>query len=197
MQTSESINELATALSKAQGEMTGAKRGANNSFFKSKYSDLASIIEAISEPFNSNDLSFIQSPGISENMVTVTTRIMHSSGQWIEGRIQLPTGKQDAQGFGSAITYAKRYALQGMAGVPSVDDDGQAAVTQHRPPQAKPIVPQRDINIMEIERLHNAKGKPLDGMFIYASQQIGETVTDFEKLDDAMIENLLEITKRS
>ena len=133
METSEQINDIAEALSKAQGMMSGAKKGSNNPFFKSKYSDLASVIEAISEPFATNGLSFIQSPGYTEGRVSVTTRIMHASGQWLEGVIELPVGKNDAQGFGSAVTYAKRYGLQGMAGVPSVDDDGNYAVQKKEP----------------------------------------------------------------
>ena len=134
MKTSEQINDIAEALSKAQGMMSGAKKGSNNPFFKSKYSDLASVIEAISEPFADNGLSFIQSPGYAEGRVSVTTRIMHSSGQWIQGVIELPVSKNDAQGYGSAVTYAKRYGLQGMAGVPSVDDDGNHAVQRKEQP---------------------------------------------------------------
>ena len=128
MKTSEQINELATALCKAQGEMTGAKKSSKNPFFKSNYSDLASVCEAISQPFSNNGLSYIQSPEFNENYIQVVTRIMHISGQWIEGVVTLPPTKNDAQGYGSAITYGRRYGLQAMAGVPSVDDDGQAAV---------------------------------------------------------------------
>ena len=76
--------------------------------------------------------SFIQSPEFNDNKIEVITRIMHNSGQWIEGACTLPPTKNDAQGYGSAITYAKRYGLQAMAGVPSVDDDGQEAVKQNR-----------------------------------------------------------------
>lgn len=128
MKTSESIAALADALSKAQAEMTGAKKSAKNPFFKSSYSDLASVMEAISSPFSEHGLSFVQSPGFVDGMVSVTTRIMHSSGEWIEGVCILPPTKADAQGYGSAITYAKRYGLQAMAGVPSIDDDGNDAV---------------------------------------------------------------------
>jgi hypothetical protein len=128
MKTSESIKEIACALSKAQGSMMGAKKGAANPFFKSKYSDLGMVIEAISQPFFENGLSFVQCPGFEENRITVTTRLMHDSGEWIESTLSLPPTKPDAQGVGSAVTYGKRYGLQAMAGVPSVDDDGQMAV---------------------------------------------------------------------
>lgn len=129
MKTSDSIKEIASALSKAQAAMTGAKKASANPFFKSQYADLSAVMEAISEPFADNGLSFVQSPGFNADLVSVATRIMHESGEWIEGETVLPPTKNDAQGYGSAITYAKRYGLQAMAGVPSVDDDGNAAAT--------------------------------------------------------------------
>lgn len=138
MKTSESIAAIAAALSKAQADMTGAKKVNANPFFKSNYADLRHVMEAISKPFADNELSFIQSPGFDGERITVTTRIMHSSGEWIEGTTVLPPTKNDAQGYGSAITYAKRYGLQAMAGVPSVDDDGNAAV-QHKPVKDKTV----------------------------------------------------------
>ena len=128
MRTSEQIAALADALSKAQAAMTGAKKDKANPFFKSAYADLSAVMEAISGPFAAHGLSFTQSPGFIDGMIVVTTRIMHSSGEWIEGDCILPPTKADAQGYGSAITYAKRYGLQAMAGVPSVDDDGNDAV---------------------------------------------------------------------
>lgn len=128
MKTSESINEIAAALCKAQGDMTGAKKGAKNPFFKSSYSDLSMVMEAISKPFADNGLCFVQGAEMNEQRVSVVTRIIHVSGQWIESETQLPPTKNDAQGVGSAITYGKRYGLQALAGVPSVDDDGQMAV---------------------------------------------------------------------
>lgn len=128
MRTSEQINEIATALNAAQSEMTGAKKSAANPFFKSQYADLSSVMEAISKPFAAHGLSFIQSAGMADGWISVTTRIMHTSGQWIESDpLALPPVKNDPQAFGSAVTYAKRYSLQALCGVPSVDDDGNAA----------------------------------------------------------------------
>jgi len=143
MKTSENINELATALSKAQSEMTGAVKSTKN-FFKSTYSDLASVCAAISKPFADNGLSFIQSPEFSEQHIQVVTRIMHNSGQWIEGVVTLPPTKNDAQGYGSAITYGRRYGLQAMAGVPSVDDDGQDAVKHKTEKPARKVLREVD-----------------------------------------------------
>ena len=137
MITSELIDKLSPALVLAQSQMDGAFKGAKNPFFKANYSDLASIMEAVSEPFAVNDLCFIQGAEYSEGRIAVATRIVHKSGQWIESTIELPAVKNDPQAYGSALTYAKRYGLQAMAGVPSVDDDGHAAVNTVA---AKPVV---------------------------------------------------------
>ena len=130
MNTSESINELATALAKAQGQIKGAAKSAQNPHFRSTYSDLASVTDAIREPLSSNGLSYVQGLGqYVEGVITLTTRLMHDSGQWIESTASLPvSGKTlNAQAVGSATTYLRRYALQALIGLPSVDDDGNAA----------------------------------------------------------------------
>ena len=130
MEKSESIKELATALAKAQGEIKGAVKDSANPFFKSKYADLASVVEAIRAAFAKNGLSYTQHISDSEkNEVRVETIIMHSSGEWLScGVLALPVSKADAQGYGSALTYARRYSLSAAAGVAAEDDDGNAAV---------------------------------------------------------------------
>jgi len=127
MKTSESIKEIATALNKAQGEMVGANKNSANPFYKSTYSSLADIMRAISKPFYDNKLCFVQGAEYQEGMIAVVTRIMHESGEWIESTTMLPAVKNDPQAYGSAITYGKRYGLQALSGIPSVDDDGQMA----------------------------------------------------------------------
>lgn len=128
MKSSESINELATALCKAQGEMGGAVKDSANPFFKSSYADLTSVIKAIKQPFADNGLSYTQFPISNEDGVGVSTRLMHISGQWLEMDYTLPTVKKDPQAAGSAITYARRYALQSIAGIPTADDDAESAM---------------------------------------------------------------------
>ena len=130
MNKSESIKELATALAKAQGQIKGAVKDSANPFFKSKYADLASVVEAIRSAFAANGLSYIQSVEPSDkDEVRVETTILHSSGEWIGcGVLALPVSKVDAQGYGSALTYARRYSLSAATGVAPEDDDGNAAV---------------------------------------------------------------------
>ena len=127
MDKSEHINELATALNKAQDQMSGALKDAKNPFFKSNYADLGSVVRAIKEPFSANGLSYSQFPLFEDGKVGVETILMHTSGQWLSSILLLPMTKQDPQAAGSAITYARRYALQAIAGVPAEDDDGNAA----------------------------------------------------------------------
>ena len=129
MNQSEQINELAGALAKAQGQMKGALKDAANPFFKSKYADLASVTDAIREAFAANGLSYIQRLNSEkEKEVGCETIIMHSSGQWFgNGFLFVPVSKFDAQGFGSAITYIRRYSLSAATGVAPEDDDGNAA----------------------------------------------------------------------
>ena len=132
MKQSESIANLAAAMAAAQGEMGSAIKGASNPFFKSKYADLGSVIQAIKAPFAAHGLSFVQFPVSGENSVGVATRLMHSSGEWLEQEYFIPLGKMDAQSVGSCLSYARRYSLQSIAGTPSADDDGNAA-TQAKP----------------------------------------------------------------
>ena len=128
MFSSESINELATALCKAQAVMGGAVKGTGNPFFKSKYANLSDVMQVVKEPFAANGLSYVQFPVSTENSVGVATRLMHTSGQWLEQEFLLPMVKRDPQAGGSCITYARRYGLAAMAGIPQVDDDAEAAM---------------------------------------------------------------------
>ena len=127
---SESLKELATALAKAQGEIKGALKDSANPFFKSKYADLSSVVDAIKVAFSKHGLSYIQMMEPSDqDEVRVSTMILHSSGEYINcGVLALPVSKVDAQGYGSALTYARRYSLSSAVGVAPEDDDGNAAV---------------------------------------------------------------------
>ena len=130
MKTSETVAAIQSALIKAQSEMTGAVKDSSNPFFKSSYADLTSVIKAIKESWSNHEVGYLQFPIATEYGVGVRTRLIHSSGEWIEDEFVLPLPKQDPQAAGSAITYARRYALQAIAGIPSVDDDAEMAMRQ-------------------------------------------------------------------
>ncbi len=133
MNHSEQINELASALSKAQGQIEGAKKDKANPFFKSVYADLASVWDACRKPLSDNGLSVTQCPEEADNGIAIETMLLHSSGQWIKSRYTMPVSKLDAQAVGSAITYARRYALSAVVGIAPEDDDGNAAAKTAKP----------------------------------------------------------------
>lgn len=146
MKTSESIKLLATALLKAQGEFTGVLKDKTNPHFKSKYADLQAAISATEEPLRMNGLLVIQTPFGSNatQSAGVTTRLIHISGEWIEGELELPAGTQnrvDAQTFGSAITYARRYSYLGILGIAPEDDDGNVASGHAGPTPIRKVEP--------------------------------------------------------
>jgi hypothetical protein len=128
MNKSDDIKELALALSKTQSILKGALKDSNNPFFKSKYADLASVWEACREPLAANGLSVVQMPcNDTPDSVALETILMHTSGQWISSVFSMPVSKHDAQAVGSAITYARRYALAAVVGIAPEDDDGNLA----------------------------------------------------------------------
>jgi hypothetical protein len=137
MNKSEQINELATALALAQSKFPTVTKDANNPFFRSKYADLAALIEAIQPHMGSNGLSVVQlaSTDVEQKLVVITTMLMHKSGQWISEEFKMPTPDWKAQGLGSATTYCRRYSLQSMLNLGAADDDGEAA--QNRGGQGK------------------------------------------------------------
>ena len=127
MNTSDTITKLAPALVKAQAAMAGATKSAANPFFKSKYANLEEVIRVVKTAFEANGLSFFQFPISGEGTAGVETIILHESGEFISNEFLLKCSKSDPQGMGSAITYARRYGLQAACGIPSEDDDGNAA----------------------------------------------------------------------
>ena len=128
MDMSDDISALAEALSKAQGAILDASKGAENPYFKSKYADLASVRSVIREPMAKNGLSLVQLPKTVDGGVSVETLLLHSSGQFIKSSLFMPAAKADAHGIGSAITYARRYSIMSILCLATEDDDGNAAV---------------------------------------------------------------------
>lgn len=130
MKKSDSISELAKAFAKTQQEMKQPLKNAENPFFNSTYVPLENVAQSITDVATKNGLSYSQEPTVIDGVVSVTTLVMHSSGEWIEYEpLRLKPDKNNIQGCGSAITYAKRYALSAIFGITSdKDDDGNGAV---------------------------------------------------------------------
>jgi hypothetical protein len=127
MAQSDTIAALAAALCEAQFAMDGAKKDSTNPHFKSKYADLTSVWDACREPLHANGLAVVQSPEPCESGIRLRTVLMHKSGEWIDGVLLIPAAQMSPQGFGSAMSYARRYALSAIIGVVADDDDGNAA----------------------------------------------------------------------
>ena len=172
MQQSDQIEALTAALAKAQAVVKGATKGAENPFFHSKYADLASIWDACREALTQNGLAVVQSPSTAftgepetytyksrsgeersgvrvATTVSITTRLTHSSGQWIEGETAAMLPAADPQAVGSAITYLRRYALAAMVGVAPEDDDGEATTRPVPQRERKSQTPARPYGVSE------------------------------------------------
>lgn len=139
MQTSDTIDALATALSAAQGEMEHASKDRTNPAFKSRYADLASVLDACREPLSRHGIAIMQAPSVDGPTVSVETRLVHKSGQWVSTTIaaQVPDGKPTT--IGSAVTYLRRYGLAAMAGVAPADDDDGTQASRVIAPRAEDI----------------------------------------------------------
>lgn len=124
---SEKLDLLIPALIKAQGELEHAKKDSQNPHFKSKYADLATVLDTCKEVLKTNDLAITHQRESTESGEYLITTVWHKSAQYISSRSKLMPTKQDPQGFGSAITYARRYDLSALIGLASDDDDGNAA----------------------------------------------------------------------
>lgn len=151
MDRSEQIDALAVALVKAQAGIKGAVKDSLNPHFRSKYADLESVMDACKGPLNENGISVLQIPEPVESGVGIRTVLLHESGQYISGVMVLPMVKQDPQGAGSAITYARRYGLMAMVGVCPEDDDGEGAMQREQPQQRPAPVTQNNDSASEAQ----------------------------------------------
>lgn len=129
MTQSESIKQLSAALASAQKLIKVAAKEAVNPHFKSKYADLAEVFNACRQGLQEFGIAVIQAPGYEAGVATLTTRLLHSSGEWIEATSGCRLSKDDCQGYGSAISYLRRYSLAAMLGIVygDEDDDGNEA----------------------------------------------------------------------
>jgi hypothetical protein len=189
MRTSEKIDLISKALVEAQKGFGSAIKGSKNPYFKSSYADMSSVVEAIKEPLNKAGIAYIQLVTSGEKDV-VETILLHESGQFISTETKIYCTKpNDPQAFGSGITYTKRYALQAALGLPSEDDDGNAASQKTKEPvnktEDKPVsLDPEQMDFIEKVRImleENLDGKAVDGpklhdYFIDSSRRSGRPV---------------------
>lgn len=134
------MDKIASALVKAQKAFGPALKSATNPHFKSRYADLAACVEAVIDALNANGIALVQRNIACESGITIETVFLHESGEMLSsGPLHVPAAKSDAQGYGSAMTYARRYSLMAACGIAPEDDDGNAAAkAKPRPAEPKP-----------------------------------------------------------
>jgi len=148
----------------AQKAFGPALKTSTNPHFRSRYADLSACVEAVIDALNSNGIGLIQTTHECETGVTVETLLVHESGQTItSGRLHVPASKQDAQGYGSALTYARRYSLMAICGIAPEDDDGNRA--------SKPV----EVKAVEVKAEVKEPAK---------KSRIGKVVYDIRTLSD-------------
>jgi len=137
MNKSDKIDNLAKALAEVQKTDLFALTDKDNPFFKSKYADLSSVWTAARKPLTDNGLSVVQTMDIVDSGVIIETTLLHTSGEYISGRLLIVPEKQTPQGIGSAITYGRRYALAAIVGISPEDDDAESAMNRDKSPSGK------------------------------------------------------------
>lgn len=158
------MKELSAAMAKAFAQIEGAVKGKTNPAFRSKYADLAAVVDAIKPALAEHGLWFRQITHPADGGVCVETVIHHSSGESLAcGPLFLPASKQDAQGFGSAMTYARRYSLMAAFGVPAEDDDANGAVAS-KPANKPPVAINDTEGTMVLDSLREAAMGGLDAL---------------------------------
>lgn len=129
------MKQIAAAFVKAQKLFSPALKTATNPHFKSKYAGLDACVEAVIDALNDNGIALIQETSECADGVTIETVFLHESGEVMRcGKLHVPATKQDAQGYGSALTYARRYSLMASCGIAPEDDDGNAASKAKKEP---------------------------------------------------------------
>ena len=159
MEKSTSIVNLCKALASFHSQVEKIKKDAKNPFFKSKYASLSNILDTIAAPMNASGLIISQHPTGSDTLITI---LLHSeTGEYLQSEYNIHPVKMDPQSIGSAITYARRYAIGAILSLNIDDDDGNAATQPAQKPQAKagkqsePVTDQKDAILFSIEQAKN------------------------------------------
>jgi hypothetical protein len=143
------MKNIASALVKAQRGFAPALKTSTNPHFRSKYVDLAGCVEAVVDSLNAAGIALVQRTSQDDTGVTVETVFVHESGEMLEcGKLHVPAAKQDPQGYGSALTYARRYSLMAACGIAPEDDDGNAASRVKVSATKTDLVPQNRLSVL-------------------------------------------------
>lgn len=169
------MKQIAQAFVKAKREFAPALKTSVNPHFRSKYADLAACLEAVNDALLNNGIAVYQETSMCESGVIVETVFLHESGESFKGgMLHVPASKQDPQGYGSALSYARRYSIMAACGIASEDDDGNAASR-----------PKQDVEVA-LKGIKEAKDiETLKAQFNAAYKMFKGDTAAFEKLNDA------------
>lgn len=169
------MKQIAQAFVKAKREFAPALKTSVNPHFRSKYADLAACLEAVNDALLNNGIAVYQETSMCESGVIVETVFLHESGESFKGgMLHVPASKQDPQGYGSALSYARRYSIMAACGIASEDDDGNAASR-----------PKQDVEIA-LKGIKEARDiETLKSQFNAAYKMFKGDTAAFEKLNDA------------
>ena len=164
------------AFVKAQKAFGPALKTSTNPHFRSRYADLSACVEAVIDALNNNGIGLVQVTHPCESGVSIETVLVHESGQTMtSGVLHVPASKQDAQGYGSALTYARRYSLMAICGIAPEDDDGNRA--------SKPIeVKAKDIKVERVSVVNKAAGEVTEVLNTTKKSRIEKTIYDIRTL---------------
>lgn len=184
------MQKIAAAFVKAQKSFAPALKTNTNPAFRSKYVALDGCIEAVIDALNSNGIALLQPTHEDATGVTVETIFLHESGEQLSGgKLHVPASKQDPQGYGSALTYARRYSLMSSCGIAPEDDDGNAAskpqARQDKPPM-KPI-PLSGTQAQHLAELAGEVGADIPALFAWISKRVGYEVSTFAEIPLAQL----------
>jgi len=192
MFTSDRIDQIALALSKAQGEMSNAAFNKVNPHFKSRYADLSAVRDSVISALSKNEISLIQTTDIIDNKIILITTLCHSSGQYISSKMPVIAEKPTPQSLGSALTYARRYALSSIAGIASEeDDDGNEAEKESQ--KQKELEKLQKIQEEQAQKLEAKRSEILSKTIPYYGQDdFVEKFEDVEEYFNFILENSIE-----
>jgi len=197
------VKTIFSAFIKAQKQFGPALKTSTNPHFRSRYADLSACVEAVIDALNSNGIGLIQQTHECENGVKVSTVLVHESGEQMSfGILHVPASKQDAQGYGSALTYARRYSLMAACGIAPEDDDGNAAAKPRTTPKdelpatfdSKPRKSKATVTFYNLETLTGDK-KTVAETYLVANSckrvvnDVWESPITLEKLTQYIVEN--------
>jgi hypothetical protein len=150
---SEEIGHLSAALVKAQSEVDNAVKNATNPHFRSSYANLEAVLFTVKPILAKHDLSVVQFPGYEDGVCTLSTLVLHKSGEWLQSEAGAPLDKPTAWSVGSCVTYLRRYSLASICQIAQEDDDGSAASEPSNPKPAKQTKPTKKLTAVDDKKL--------------------------------------------